>query len=82
MNAQAGSLSIATVDAVRIELPVAGLGSRAYAFIIDWHIRAAAALVWLGAVTLIARYLGPLADWWHSCRLQRSTCSTTRCWKS
>lgn len=32
-------LSIGSLDAVDIRLDVAGAGSRAYAFLIDWHIR-------------------------------------------
>ena len=49
------SLTIRTVDAVELSLPVAGVGSRCYAFIIDWHIRALAAAVWaFGALGLFA----------------------------
>jgi len=39
-------LTIRTVDAVEVHLERAGIGSRAYAFLIDWHIRLLAALAW------------------------------------
>jgi uncharacterized RDD family membrane protein YckC len=35
------------VTGVDVELPIAGPGSRSYAFIIDWHIRVLAALLWV-----------------------------------
>jgi hypothetical protein len=38
--------TLATVEAVDVSLPVAGIGSRSYAFIIDWHIRFIAAAAW------------------------------------
>jgi uncharacterized RDD family membrane protein YckC len=38
-------LTLHTVDAVEVRLPIAGAGSRAYAFIIDWHVRTLAAIV-------------------------------------
>lgn len=37
-------LTLSTVEAVDVTLPIAGLGSRSFAFIIDWHIRLVAAL--------------------------------------
>lgn len=40
-------LALRTIDGVELRLPVAGIGSRSYAFIIDWHIRLLAAAVWL-----------------------------------
>lgn len=39
-------LTIKTVDALEVHLPRAGIGTRAYAFLIDWHIRALAAATW------------------------------------
>ena len=36
-----------------LPLPIAGLGGRSYAFLLDWHIRAVAALVWYSATTWI-----------------------------
>lgn len=41
------SLTLRTVDAVDVQLELAGAGSRAYAFIVDWHIRLLAALLWM-----------------------------------
>ena len=38
---------------VDLELPIAGPGSRSYAFIIDWHIRVLVALAWFVAAMLI-----------------------------
>lgn len=38
---------------VDLSLPIAGPGSRAYAFLIDWHIRLGIALVWLFAGMLL-----------------------------
>lgn len=37
------------------DLPIAGLGGRSYAFLLDWHIRAVAGLAWYAATTLILR---------------------------
>lgn len=46
-------LTIQTVDAVDVHLARAGIGSRSYAFIIDWHIRGLAAFVWfIGAIVV------------------------------
>lgn len=51
-------ISIRSLDAVDIRLDVAGAGSRAYAFLIDWHIRLLAALV-LGVAIGAATRLVP-----------------------
>ncbi|MYA17621.1 MAG: RDD family protein [Gammaproteobacteria bacterium] len=37
------------VGAPDTELPIAGLGGRSYAFLLDWHIRAVAGLAWYAA---------------------------------
>lgn len=50
-------LTIRTVDALEVHLARAGIGSRAYAFLIDWHVRALAALTWF-AVALYFLGLG------------------------
>lgn len=34
------------------ELPIAGLGGRSYAFVLDWHFRAIAGLAWYAVSTL------------------------------
>lgn len=39
-------LTIATATGVEMRLPIAGIGGRSYAFIIDWHIRLVLALAW------------------------------------
>ena len=58
---------IGTGDAVH--LPIAGLGGRSYAFLLDWHIRAVAGLGWYAATTWILRrdFIPAEADsifWW------------------
>jgi uncharacterized RDD family membrane protein YckC len=47
VNAEA--LIVTTPTGVDVELAIAGPGSRAYAFIIDWHIRFLIAITWFGA---------------------------------
>lgn len=48
------SLYIASATGVDVTLPVAGAGSRSYAFLVDWHIRLLFALAWyLVATTLV-----------------------------
>jgi len=46
-------LRIHAADATELTMEFAGLGSRSYAFIIDWHIRFLFALVWLLVVWLV-----------------------------
>lgn len=43
----AEELNISGLTGVGMTLPVAGPGTRAYAFIIDWHIRVLVALAWI-----------------------------------
>lgn len=38
-----------------LPLPIAGLGGRSYAFLLDWHIRVVAALAWYAATTWILK---------------------------
>jgi len=40
-------LLLTSTDATEVNLPIAGIGSRSYAFLIDWHIRVILALAWL-----------------------------------
>ena len=47
-------LHIQSADALQLELPIAGIGSRSYAFIIDWHIRVILTLGWFFLVLIIA----------------------------
>jgi len=46
-------VSIRGATGVDLEVPIAGPGSRSYAFVIDWHIRVLVALAWLAAAMLI-----------------------------
>jgi uncharacterized RDD family membrane protein YckC len=46
-------LDIQTADAMQLQLPIAGVGGRSYAFIIDWHIRFLFLIVWFIAIPLI-----------------------------
>jgi uncharacterized RDD family membrane protein YckC len=45
--------SIQGITGVDVTLPIAGPGSRSYAFIIDWHIRVLIALAWMAAALII-----------------------------
>jgi uncharacterized RDD family membrane protein YckC len=51
----ADTLVVTSSTGVDVELAVAGPGSRAYAFLIDWHIRVLVALAWLA--------VGAVANW-------------------
>ncbi|MDX1563029.1 MAG: RDD family protein [Gammaproteobacteria bacterium] len=53
-------LSIQSVTGVDLNLRIAGPGARSYAFVIDWHIRLLAALIWMLVGILIVS--GSLAD--------------------
>ncbi|MEK6211726.1 MAG: RDD family protein [Pseudomonadota bacterium] len=55
-------LVVLAVDAVEVELPVAGIGSRSYAFLIDWHIRFLLALAWLVLIAVLLGLLSPAED--------------------
>jgi len=46
-------LVVDSVTGIDVSLAVAGPGARAFAFLIDWHIRAILALAWFGAATLV-----------------------------
>jgi uncharacterized RDD family membrane protein YckC len=46
-------LTIRSAGALEVELEIAGIGSRSYAFIIDWHIRLLLALAWLVGTALV-----------------------------
>lgn len=52
-------LNIKGLTGVDITLRIAGPGTRAYAFIIDWHIRLLVALAWILAGLLIGLVMGP-----------------------
>ncbi|MEE4301534.1 MAG: RDD family protein [Pseudomonadales bacterium] len=53
-------LVLTSVAGTEARLEIAGVGARSFAFIIDWHIRLLAAVVWFGgAGFLVGRYVGP-----------------------
>lgn len=61
MRAETPDPTLATVEAVDIALPIAGIGSRSYAFLIDWHLRFIAAAAWFFGVLLLGRLIGQSA---------------------
>jgi uncharacterized membrane protein SpoIIM required for sporulation/uncharacterized RDD family membrane protein YckC len=70
MMQAAPDLVVESVTGVDVALPVAGPGARSFAFLIDWHIRASAAVAWyvLGALIYNGRFslappLSPEAGW-------------------
>jgi len=46
-------LTLQTADALELNLEIAGLGGRSYAYIIDWHIRLILAMAWLFGTALL-----------------------------
>ena len=56
-------LQLTSADATEVNLPIAGTGSRSYAFLIDWHIRIVLALAWfIGTAALLGLMAVP--DFW------------------
>lgn len=51
-------LRISGLTGVDVALDIAGVGSRSYAFVIDWHIRLLLALAWLCGAWLLVRVIG------------------------
>jgi uncharacterized RDD family membrane protein YckC len=47
------SLIVTSPTGVDVELAIAGPGSRAYAFVIDWHIRLLLALTWFAVAAYV-----------------------------
>ncbi len=47
------NLRITSAEGLELDLPIAGLGARSYAFIIDWHVRALLALAWVLFVLVV-----------------------------
>lgn len=67
-------LEIQTADALQLQLPIAGVGGRSYAFLIDWHIRFLFVLLWFIAIPLLFGQLLKLdqffsqvldSAWWY-----------------
>lgn len=52
MNSALPGLSVDSVTGIDVSLPVAGPGARAFAFLIDWHIRLVLALGWFFCAAL------------------------------
>ena len=50
----AETLVVTSPTGVDVELAIAGPGSRAYAFLIDWHIRLLLAITWYAAAAILA----------------------------
>ncbi|MFT4797344.1 MAG: putative RDD family membrane protein YckC [Sulfitobacter sp.] len=59
---QDDALKIESGYGFNYEVAVAGLGARAYAFTIDWHIRFLTALLWLGISLLIVTQFSPIGS--------------------
>jgi uncharacterized RDD family membrane protein YckC len=63
----APQVTLQSITGVDVELRIAGIGSRSYAFVIDWHIRLILAFAWwvvgtllmLGKLTLLAEGKSP-----------------------
>lgn len=51
-------LQLTSTDATEVNLPIAGTGSRSFAFLIDWHIRIILALAWLVGTAVLLGMLG------------------------
>ena len=57
MSEAAPHLSVDSATGIDVTLPIAGAGARAYAFVVDWHIRLVLGLAWYGAAALLYNYL-------------------------
>jgi uncharacterized RDD family membrane protein YckC len=53
MSALDGGLSIASDTGIDVVLPVAGPGARAFAFLVDWHIRSLLAVAWYASAAVL-----------------------------
>ena len=56
-------LQLTSTDATEVNLPIAGTGSRSYAFLIDWHIRIVLAFAWLIGTAALFGLMGA-QDFW------------------
>lgn len=61
-------LRLTTADGTDLTLEVAGVGSRSYAFVADWHVRILFVLAWLAVVLLVfdAEGLETRLEWWDT----------------
>ena len=55
-------LVVPTPHGTELKMPVAGVGARSYAFIIDWHIRTLVALVWILGYLLYRSQVEEISD--------------------
>jgi uncharacterized RDD family membrane protein YckC len=53
MSSPLPGLVVDSVTGIDVALPVAGPGARAFAFLVDWHVRVILALAWFAAAALI-----------------------------
>ena len=53
MSSPLPGLVVDSVTGIDVALPVAGPGARAFAFLVDWHVRVVLALAWYVAAALI-----------------------------
>ena len=51
------AITIKTAGGMELSLPIAAVGSRSYAFLIDWHIRILLAFAWFLILFLIFLFL-------------------------
>ena len=51
-------LNVTGLTGIELNFPIAGPGSRSYAFVIDWHIRLLLSLAWLSGAWLLLRVFG------------------------
>jgi uncharacterized RDD family membrane protein YckC len=65
------SLRISSAGGMRMEYPIAGLGSRTYAFTVDWHIRVILVLAWYFLVYLVG--IGLSLVWGDSFKLSSAS---------
>jgi len=56
-------LQLTSTDATEVNLAIAGIGSRSYAFLIDWHIRLLLALGWLFAMAALFGFMKGASFW-------------------
>ena len=56
-------LQFTSTDATEVNLPIAGTGSRSYAFLIDWHIRVILALAWFIGMAALFGLMGGQGFW-------------------
>ena len=81
-------IRIESITGVDVDLEIAGVGSRSYAFLVDWHIRLILAFAWYlvatmafaGGIRIDLLEQGPWVLPAAVRRPLRSIFSTIRCW--